>query len=499
MLRCKCAEKLKTRGAAASRRHGLGDAPRNRFQYGMRLGLSTRLFLAILATAALAVALVGVATRLNFERGFLGYLNDLAEERMAFAKPRLENAYLQHGNWDFLRDNHRAWHGVLRPVPGDDLGEQAQTSNVLTSDLTGAVLRMSLLDRQRQWVVGFPGVSEQSLQVPLLANGETVGWLTMVPFQSVADGGDQRFQQGQAKTTVAIVALALLLSALIAWWVARRLLAPVRRVATATHRLAAGHHDTRVPVDSDDEVGQLSRDFNHLALTLGRNESLRRSFMADVSHELRTPLGILKGELEALEDGIVPLNADAVGSLQAEVERIGGLVEDLHELALSDAGALSYRLDPLDLVALLQRAEQAHRPRMQAAGLDLRMQLPGTRAMVCADAARLLQLVDNLLENSRRYTDAPGTVEVTLAQTGTQWQLDIDDSAPGVPAEMQHQLFDRFFRVDGSRSRATGGSGLGLAICRNIVQAHGGDITAHVSALGGVRISIRLPREADAS
>ena len=281
----------------------------------MRLGMSTRLFLAILATSALAVVLVGVATRLNFERGFLGYLNDLATERMAMAQPRLERAYLEHGNWDFLRGDRRAWHTLLRPTPEDELRAQSGNSSIITSDLTGAILRMSLLDRQGQWVAGFASTGKDVRQMPLRANGETVGWLTMVPFQSVADGGDQRFQEGQAKTTIAIAILALGLSALIAWWVARTLLAPVRRVAAATHRLAAGHHDIRVPVDSQDEVGQLARDFNHLALTLGRNENLRRNFMADVSHELRTPLGILKGELEALEDGIVPLNAEAVASL----------------------------------------------------------------------------------------------------------------------------------------------------------------------------------------
>jgi two-component system sensor histidine kinase BaeS len=217
--------------------------------------------------------------------------------------------------------------------------------------------------------------------------------------------------------------------------------------------------------------------------------------MADVSHELRTPLGILKGELEALEDGITPLDANAVASLQAEVARIGGLVEDLHELALSDAGALSYRQEPLDLVPLLQRAAQAHQSRMQAAGLTLQMEALPASALVSGDAARLLQLLDNLLENCRRYTDAPGTIRIALEAVSGEWQLSIDDSAPGVPAELQDQLFDRFFRVDGSRSRATGGSGLGLAICSNIVQAHGGHISAHPSPLGGVRIAIRLPRE----
>ena len=465
----------------------------------MRLTLSTRLFLAILATSALAVALVGVATRLNFERGFLGYLNELATERMALAQPRLESAYLQHGNWDFLRGNLNAWHGLLRPAPEDDLSAQSVTSTILTSDLTGAMLRMSLLDRQNQCVAGYPSTGQTVVRVPLRAQGDTVGWLVMAPFQSVADGGDQRFQQSQAQSTLAIALLALAASALIAWWVARSLLAPVRRVAAATTRLAAGHHDTHVAVDSQDEVGQLARDFNHLALTLGRNEELRRNFMADVSHELRTPLGILKGELEALEDGIVPLNAEAVQSLQAEVARIGGLVDDLHQLALSDAGALSYRQEPLDLVPLLQQTAQAHQSRMHTAGLNLNVSQLPPRAVVSGDAARLHQLLDNLLENSRRYTDAPGTVQVTLTRAASAWVLVIEDSAPGVPAEMQGQLFDRFFRVDGSRSRATGGSGLGLAICSNIVQAHGGQITARASVLGGVCIAIQLPAEASST
>jgi two-component system sensor histidine kinase BaeS len=407
----------------------------------------------------------------------------------------VERAYQQHGNWDFLRGDRGTWHRLLRPGADDDLRDQAMTGDNLTSDLTGAILRMSLLDRQEQWVAGYRSSSTQLLKLALKVDGETVGWLTMAPFQSVADGGDQRFQQGQAKTTIAIVALALVLSALIAWWVARALLAPVKRVAAATHRLAAGHHDVRVPVDSRDEVGQLARDFNHLALTLGRNEKLRREFMADVSHELRTPLGILKGELEALEDGIVTLNAEAVRSLQSEVARIGGLVDDLHELALSDAGALSYRQEPLDLTDLLRRVTQAHQGRMDNAGLRLEVQTPAQAATVSGDAARLQQLLDNLLENSRRYTDAPGTVQVVLQDAGAEWELRIQDSAPGVAPTMQAQLFDRFFRVDASRNSATGGSGLGLAICRNIVQAHGGRIDAQASPLGGVSITVRLPKE----
>lgn len=463
----------------------------------LRFGISSRLFLAVLATAVLMVVLVGGTTRWNFERGFLGYLNELAVERMSFVLPRVSRHYAERGNWDHLREEPRAWFHMLRPVPGEELPADATRGPGgprLASDLTGAMLRLGLLDAQQQWVAGYREITPEMQRKPVQVNGHTVGWLVLAPFQSVADGGDQRFQQGQGRAVMAIAALALVLAALIAWWVSRVLLAPVKRVAEATHRLAAGQHDIRVDIDSPDEVGQLGRDFNHLAHTLARNEALRREFIADVSHELRTPLAVLRGELEALEDGIRPMDRQAVASLQGEVKQLGQLVDDLYELALSDAGALSYRMAPLDLGTLLQRVTEAHRHRIESQGLQLQLTLPDGPLAVQADEGRLQQLFDNLLENSRRYTDAPGQIHLQIKADAQHWLIDLQDSAPGVPEADLSQLFERFFRVDASRSRSTGGAGLGLAICRNIVLAHNGRISAQPSALGGVWIRVELPR-----
>lgn len=463
----------------------------------MRFGISTRLFLAMLATAVLTVVLVSGATRWNFERGFLGYLNELAVERMESLVPGLTQRYAEHGNWDFLRDRNGErgkWFEMLRPVSGPMLpANTVGPGTVLTSDLTGAMLRLGVLDTQMQWVAGFRGIRGDMLRRAITFQGQTVGWLVLAPFQSVSDGGDQRFGQGQARATIAISVLAVLMAALIAWWVSRRLAAPVRLVAAATHKLAAGDHAVRVEVDSPDEVGQLARDFNHLAHTLARNEALRREFVADVSHELRTPLAVLRGELEALEDGVRVLDAQAVRSLQGEVRQLGQLVDDLYELALTDAGALSYRMAPLDLGALLGEIGDAHRHRVEAAGLTLSLSLQP--AWVQGDAGRLRQLFDNLLENSRRYTEAPGEIRLSVQAEGRHWRIELADSAPGVPEAVLSQLFERFFRVEGSRNRATGGAGLGLAICRNIVLAHDGRIVARASGLGGVAIVIELPRE----
>lgn len=460
-------------------------------------GISTRLFLAILATAVLSVTVVGGITRLAFERGFLGYLNDLATERLPVVAPRLVRAYQEQGNWDFLRDEPRQWFHLVRPQPGEEMpvGATFETGQAPRSDLTGATLRLGLLDTQYQWVAGYRYVvTDGSMPMRALkVNGQTVGWLVLAPFQSVADGGDQRFQQGQRQAALWGSALAVVLASLIAWWVARRLLGPVKQVAAATHALARGDHEVRVQINRQDEVGQLARDFNHLAVTLSRNQASRREFMADVSHELRTPLAVLRGELEALADGVRPMSPAAVASLLDEVKQIGSLVDDLYELALSDVGAMHYRMAPLDLIALVQRLVEAHTPRMAERGLSLRWQAPQARLMILGDEGRLRQMLDNLLENARRYTDAPGQVVISLTRDKAHWTLDVDDSAPGVPEADQARLFERFFRVDRARTRSTGGTGLGLAICRNIVLAHDGEVKASASTLGGVQVRIILP------
>jgi two-component system sensor histidine kinase BaeS len=273
------------------------------------------------------------------------------------------------------------------------------------------------------------------------------------------------------------------------------LLAPVKQVAAATHRLAAGHYSERVSVSANDEVGQLARDFNQLALTLESNERLRREFMADVSHELRTPLAVMRGELEAIEDGVRKLDAQSMQSLQGEVKMLSKLVDDLYELSLADVGALTYRKIPLDLNVLTSDSAAMFYERSQARALTLEVDLPATPLPVQADDQRLRQLLSNLLENAMRYTDQGGTVRIQARREGANVRVDIMDSGPGVSSEQLSRLFERFYRTDGSRSRDSGGAGLGLAISRSIAQAHGGTLAAAHSPLGGVWLTLLLPAD----
>lgn len=463
-----------------------------------RTSLSTKLFIAILATMISVVLAMAVANGVSFSRGFLGYLNELGVQRMESVQPRFVTAWQRHGDWEFVRDTPPAWFELIRPdrpmgePEGSRFGRQTPVS-----DLTGAVFRITLLDASGHRVMGYYQINADAIRLPIEVDGRTVGWLAMTPFQSVTEAGGQRFFHNQMLWSLAIGSLCVLLAGLIAWWVARRLLAPVRLVAAATHRLAAGDYAERVQVVTDDEAGQLARDFNQLAHTLERNERLRREFMADVSHELRTPLSVLRGELEALEDGVRKLDAGSLQSLQGEVARLGKLVDDLYELSLSDVGALSYRKEIIDIQDEVRRAVAAQNERFRQRNLRLTLEGPPLAQWLLGDADRLQQLFANLLENSLRYTDPGGELRVILSDDPQLLRIDFMDSSPGVDAQQLPRLFERFYRTEASRNRESGGAGLGLAICESIVAAHGGTLQAQRSPLGGLWLSIRLPKGAE--
>jgi len=438
----------------------------------MKPGVTLKLFLAILAASAVAAAAMAVATRLSFQSGFFGYLSQVEAQSLESLAARLAAEYRRNGDWRFLQGDYANLRALATPAQ--------------------PVQRLTLLDAERRTVVGNDELSGDAAVRPVLVDERVVGWIARAPYRRISTAADLAFQQEQLRSAWIIAAFALALAALVAVILARVFLQPIKRLADATHRLAAGQHATRVPVQSADELGRLAADFNHLAEALEKNEQLRRRFMADVSHELRTPLAVLSGELEALEDGVRPLSRESLASLRAEVSALGKLVDDLNQLALADVGALAYRKEALDVVPLLEQAVGSYRERIAERQLTLEIRLD-EKAPVFGDADRLTQLFRNLLENSARYTDRGGRLRVAARRDGAKVAIDFEDSAPGVPSDSLPHLFERFYRVDSSRSRANGGAGLGLAICRNIVQAHGGDIAADPSALGGLRVRVTFP------
>jgi two-component system sensor histidine kinase BaeS len=470
----------------------------------MKLGLRSKLFLALLATILVAVVATTIAIRISFISGFLGYLNEQEIERIQSMLPLLAAAYEENGDWNFLRDDRIAWLELLRGTPAGarprgelwrfrGLPPSRGPFPISESDLTGVNLRVTLLDEQHRFVIGNPQLSADVPTRPVIVNGKLVGWLGVLPFQRVTTGAAIHLQDRQLESVWIIGVGAVLLAALAAILLTHRLLRPIRRITEATHRLAAGQYATRLRAASHDEIGRLANDFNRLALALERNERMRRAFMADVSHELRTPLTVLRGELEAFEDGVRPLTPESLKSLQTEVTTLSKLVNDLYELSLADIGALAYRMADVDIAAALRLRLRGFHERLAERRISVESNVHEAELIVNADATRIQQLFSNLMENSIRYTNAGGRWHVACRREDTRVLIDLQDSEPGVPAELLTRLFERFYRVDASRNRQSGGAGLGLAICKSIVEAHGGTITARESPLGGLWIRVALP------
>lgn len=461
----------------------------------MRFSISFKLFLAIVGSCIVIALAMGVAVRVSFERGFVSYIQEREEQRLAVLADVLETDYQREGSWVFLQGDEKRWRRLLRTSQHDDThdGDHAKGSR---SDRDRAPPpRTALLDEEGALVVG-RGLSQNrdTQRYVLRVEGRTVGWLLtlMPPEMIVSDEVDQRFQERQLTATWVIVGLSVLLATLVSLLLARMLLAPVRRITRATHRLAGGDYAVRVASRSSDELGRLAGDFNRLAYSLERNEQLRRAMMADISHELRTPLAVLRGEIEALQDGLREPTAQTLASLQHEVLLLSKLIDDLYELSLADAGALNYRMEPVDPAALAEEVVALYRERFARREITVEITAqPGL--LMLGDAQRLTQLLGNILENSLRYTDGPGRVRLIVEAVDEGVRLIVEDSSPGVPEEMLSRIFERLFRVEVSRSREHGGAGLGLAICQRIVQAHGGSIIAEGSGLGGLRMVMVFP------
>ncbi len=492
----------------------------------MRIRIRHKLFLAMLAVAGGVAVCMFLVMRWSFHRGFLDYVNKADMERLDAVAATLEEAYSAEGSWRFLRDDPRLFRRLLReslperirePLrlesPGGDAPADpanAPRRRRSTGDFPPATphgparpepghhfaRRVVLLDAGRKPVVGPPGIPEDLPLTPLLNEGEPVGYLGLLPLKMLADARQLRFVREQRQAFALIALSMVFLAALLSVPLAARMIKRITDLEQATHRLASGRYDTRVPVESSDELGRLARDFNALALTLGRHEQARRQWIADISHELRTPLSILRGEIEALQDGVRTPTPRELGSLHGEVIRLSRLVDDLYDLSLSDLGALTYRKSDIDLAGELVQALDLFRPEYAGKGISLEADIPpGAEFPLFADASRIRQLFSNLLENSLKYTERGGRLRVAVERVGRVASVHFQDSGPGVPVTDLEKLFDRLYRADGSRSRETGGAGLGLSICRSIAEAHEGTISAFPSPLGGLWVKIDLPMD----
>ncbi len=277
--------------------------------------------------------------------------------------------------------------------------------------------------------------------------------------------------------------------------VSRQILAPVKALGTAANRLGRGDLSIRADTRGPAEIQELADSFNRMAGSLQSAEAQRRSLVADVAHELRTPLANIQGYLEAVRDGLLEPDEQTIDTIHGQVLLLGRLVEDLRLLARAEGGSLPLDMEPDSLQEVVGRAVNAARPRAEANSIQLDYGEPEEPVLALMDRTRIAQVISNLLDNALQHTPEGGRVEVSLALLeGDRVRVAVTDNGEGIPEEDLQRVFDRFYRVDSSRSRASGGAGLGLTIVKGLVEAHGGSVGAESPSQGGTRVWFDLAR-----
>lgn len=323
--------------------------------------------------------------------------------------------------------------------------------------------------------------------------GVAVGIVYVNPLGPADDPQRATFLASINRALLLAAGVAGLAAVLLTLGISRRILGPVGTLTAAARRMERGDLTQRVEVQSDDELGELARAFNAMADGLARLEGLRRNMVSDVAHELRTPLSNIRGYLEALRDGVVQPKQEVIDSLYEEAMLLNRLVDDLQELALAEAGQLRLERRPVAAADLINRAMEAARAQAGANGIALRADWPADLPLVNVDPQRIGQVLGNLLSNALTHTPAGGEVVVAARAREAEVEVSVRDTGEGILAEHLPYIFERFYRADRSRSRATGGTGLGLAIAKQLVEAHGGRIEVKSEVGRGTQFTFTLP------
>ncbi|KAF7775157.1 two-component system, OmpR family, sensor histidine kinase BaeS [Pseudoalteromonas citrea] len=507
----------------------------------MKVTIRVKLLLMILIANSALVLAIYIANQIAFEKSFAQYVQSNAREKMHTVIVKVVETYKARNGFSWVK--HRSpelseiiqlYHQVngvesnkparrkgrppeykkgkdyrpkrgpkqefdgseqRRPAKGGPRGDRKLPPKRGAKSLPN---RLIFKSPDGQLLIGKATMAQAALWLPMYTGDDSVktrGQGDLIGFIGIENGTlvtsrfDAMFAKQQEQQFLHIALIALLVTVILAIPFSKYLVQPIIRLRRTAKRLAGGDYEHKVKLDRRDELGLLARDMNKLADTLAQNQTARQQWIADISHELRTPIAVIRAELEGMIDGVIDTDEAQLSSLYEEIERLTNLVDDLHQLSLSDRGALTYNMMPCELSGVLNRCIDKRRSELSL--FEVTVNCADKLTLHC-DPQRISQLFDNLLQNTMRYTDVSeeknGQLSISVTQTSEKTQVIWQDSSPSVTSEQLPMLFDRLYRVDNARTRQTGGSGLGLAICTSIVEGHQGTIRADLSDLGGLAI-----------
>jgi two-component system sensor histidine kinase BaeS len=441
--------------------------------------LTWKLILAFLLVSLFGIIIIVAFTRIATDREFNKFINDRYKADLV---TQLENYYTEHRTWDGIEQSF-AHFGGDRSRPNDN---HPLFFSIADSD--GKIIIAGIGHRAGVVVSADELKGGDQIQV----NNKTVGILllnTPLNRNPLENEFLRRLNDSVFLSAFGAVFLALILGAILSRTVTR----PIRELTLATHAMANGNLDQQVPVRSRDEIGELAAAFNKMSSDLTRSFNLRKQMTADIAHELRTPLSLIIGHAEGVHDGVLKPTRENFEIIREEAERLEHLVNDLRTLSLADAGELTLNFQLLDINKLLSDIHTHYLYQFNQKRVTLDVEPASVILKANLDPTRFSQVLTNILDNALHYAPEGGRVVIATRQNEDQAEVAIQDNGPGVTAEEATRIFDRFYRVDPSRTRDDGGSGLGLAIAKSIVEMHKGKIWAESEKGKGVKVIIQLP------
>jgi two-component system OmpR family sensor kinase/two-component system sensor histidine kinase BaeS len=513
-------------------------------RHSLRTRLTLSFLIAIVVTAGLVVLLANLITANQFT-----YMVSFTGQRYAQRlTPLFAEYHVQAGGWDGVevlmarvqeaigpRFSPHPQGGEMMPRMMSGMGGGAD-ERLLLVDANGRIIADS--DPEGKPVSLSPIALDKG--APIRVNGQKVGTLLIVSSLGELNPFQSAFLRQINILMPLAGGVAVLAVLVVSGFQARRIVAPVRALVEAAGRVAGGDLSQRIPVTSQDELGEMAAAFNTMATGLEQQQELRHRAMADIAHELRTPLSVLQIELESIEDGLIAPTPEVIAGLQTSVAHLNRLVEDLRVLSLAEAGELQMEVEPVEMGDLIRDVVNRVQGAARAKGITLDVRLPDMALVVSGDDQRLAQVLLNLLSNALQHTPPDGqiTVSAQYIAAGAQYiaagaqyiaadaqyiaadaqyiaadaryiaadarrvgedevHVTVQDTGEGIPAQDLPHVFERFYRADRSRAWATGGTGLGLAIVKQLIQAHGGRIEVESEVGRGTRFTFTVPVEKD--
>ena len=475
----------------------------------LRLPIRVKLLIMMLLANTALVLAIFLANQFAFEKSFSQYINSAAKARLAPVISVFQQTMDEQQDSDWIDRRSAHWKNLMRTyhqVSRSDLKDSSMRREHQFADDRPprppkgerrgrpASEKLFFKSISGELLVGRPVMVQNALWVPVEwpeKGGRVVGYIGVENGSLVKGKFETLFAEQQRQQFAFIAVIALVVTFLLSVPFSKYLVKPILTLRQRTKSLTGGDFSVSITASRRDELGQLESDMNLLAKTLADNLTARQRWIADISHELRTPIAVIKAEIEGMIDGVIATDDAQLHSLHEEIVRLTKLVNDLHQLSMSDRGSLAYEKEKHNLPDVIERSLEKRQLELNNFVVSFNS---SENCNLFCDQHRMSQLFDNLLQNTLRYTDAKkdekGKLSIDVWRTKDGVEVVWQDSSPSVASEQLPQLFDRLYRTDDARNRKTGGSGLGLAICQNIITAHNGTVSAELSELGGLKLVI---------